>query len=81
MGSLQHQHFRLMQHRCSRLLGSCVGATTHGLLSTLLFCIYLLWSGLRRDYTTGEVFLCGPEEAKQSIEWNPKSYGLLPPGH
>ena len=81
MGSLQHQHFQLMRRRCSRLLGSCVGATTHGLLSTLLFCIYLLWSGLRRDNTTGEVFICRPEEAKQSIEWNPKSYGLLPPGH
>jgi len=27
------------------------------------------------------VFICRPEEAKQSIEWNPKSYGLLPPGH
>jgi len=47
----------------------------------LLFCIYLLWSGLRRDGTTSEEFICRPEEAKQSIEWNPKSYGLLPPGH
>ena len=81
MGSLQHQHFWLMRRWCSCLLGSCVGATTHGLLSTLLFCIYLLWSGLRRDNTTGEVFICRPEEAKQSIEWNPKSYGLLRPGH
>ena len=81
MDSLQHQHFWLMRRWFSRLLGSCVGATTHGLLSTLLFCIYLLWSGLRRDNTTGEVFICRPEEAKQSIEWNPKSYGLLRPGH
>ena len=78
MGSLQHRHFRLMWRRCSRLLGSCVGATTHGLLSTpLLHLFALVWP----NDTTGEVFICGPEKAKQSIEWNPKSYGLLPPCH
>ena len=26
-------------------------------------------------------YIGGLEEADQSIEWNPKSYGSLPPGH
>jgi len=45
MGSLQYQHFRLMPRRCSRLLGSCVGAETHGLLSAPLLHIFaLVWT-------------------------------------
>jgi len=32
----------------------------------ILFCIYLLWSVLRRDGTTGEEFIGGPEEAEWS---------------
>ena len=31
-----------------------------------------------RIRATGEEFIGGPEKAEQSIEWNPKSYGLLP---
>ena len=45
---------------------------------SLLFYIYLLWSNLRCDGTTGEEFVGEPEEVEQSIEWNPKSYVLLP---
>ena len=30
---------------------------------------------------TGEEFIGGPEKAEQSIEWNPKSYGLPPLDH
>jgi len=34
-----------------------------------------------RIRATGEEFIGGPEKAEQSIEWNPKSYGLLPLDH
>jgi len=56
MGLLQHQYFQLMRRCCSLVLAFLAAASVLQPMTffPLLFCIYLFWSSLRHDGTTGE---------------------------